>query len=271
MRATRISSENETSQNFIGPMSVAKPPANLLILLAVLLPPSALDILGEVVEERTYLTPYGEAGPIALRKVNEDLAVWVQPYTGLPTRTDPRAALFAARQLGVQRILNWDMGIAINPVLQRGQPVVIDDYIGYTTHQADTFFADAHTGLDISYGGVRTPFCPEMNAAIQQLLPGLPEAVAIGVDFLRRETRAEARMFRSWGADVLTYNLAPEVSLAQEMGICYAGLVTVSGYAADRSQPEPMGEVRASLNTTLQMLPAFVEMVGRERHCRCGL
>jgi hypothetical protein len=54
------------------------------------------------------------------------------------------------------------------------------------------------------------------------------------------------------------------------MRICYAGLVTISGYAADRAQPEPMGEVRASLNTTLQLLPAFVEMVGRERRCPCG-
>jgi 5'-methylthioadenosine phosphorylase len=124
--------------------------------------------------------------------------------------------------------------------------------------------------LNINYGSVRDLFCAEMNAAIQQLLPGLPEAVAVGVDFLRRETRAEARMFRSWGADVLSYNLAPEVALAQELKMCYAGLVTVSGYAADRAQPEPMGEVRASLSTTLQMLPAFVEMVSRGRHCVCG-
>ena len=246
------------------------PNANLLLLIAVLLPPSALDLLGEVLDERTYLTPYGKAGPLALRRVGDDLAVWVQPYTGLPTRTDPRATLFAARQLGVQRILNWDMGIAINPVLQRGQPVVVVDYISWTSHQPDTFFSDAHTGLEINYGSVRSPLCPEMGAAIQQLLPGLPEAVAVGVDFLRRETRAEARMFRSWGADVLTYNLAPEVALAQEMGLCYAGLVTVSGYAADRAQPEPMGEVRASLSTTLQMLPAFIEMVAQERQCACG-
>lgn len=246
------------------------PNANLLLLIAVLLPPSALDMLGEVVDERTYLTPYGEAGPLALRKLSDDLAIWVQPYTGLPTRTDPRATIFAARQLGVQRILNWDMGIAINPVLQRGQPVVIDDYIGWTSHQADTYFSAAHTGLDINYGSVRAPFCPEMGAAIQQLLPGLPEAVAVGVDFLRRETRAEARMFRSWGADVLSYNLAPEVALAQEMRICYAGLVTISGYAADRIQSEPMGEVRASLNTTLQLLPAFAEMVAGPRRCACG-
>jgi 5'-methylthioadenosine phosphorylase len=246
------------------------PNSNLLILVAVLLPPSALDILGEVVDERTYMTSYGEAGPIALRKLSDDLSVWVQPYTGLPTRTDPRATIFAARQLGVQRILNWDMGIAINPVLQRGQPVIVADYIGWTNHQADTFFSDAHTGLDINYGSIRDPFCPEMAAAIQQLLPGLPEAVAVGVDFLRRETRAEARMFRSWGADVLTYNLAPEVALAQEMRMCYAGLVTVSGCAADRTQTEPMGEVRASLSTTVQMLPAFVEIVGHGCRCDCG-
>jgi 5'-methylthioadenosine phosphorylase len=244
--------------------------ATLLILIAVLLPPSALDILGEVIDERTYMTPYGEAGPIALRKLSSDLSVWVQPYTGLPTRTDPRATIFAARQLGVERILNWDMGIAINPVLQRGQPVIVNDYIGWTDHQVDTFFSTAHTGLDINYGSVRAPFCTEMGAAIQQLLPGLPEAVAVGVDFLRRETRAEARMFRSWGADVLSYNLAPEVALAQEMKICYAGLVTISGYASDRSQPEPMGEVRASLSTTVQMLPAFVEMVAGLRRCECA-
>lgn len=246
------------------------PTASLLILIAVLLPPSALDILGEVVDERTYLTPYGEAGPLALRKLSDDLAVWVQPYTGLPTRTDPRATIFAARQLGVQRILNWDMGIAVNPVLQRGQPVIVDDYIGWTSHQADTFFSDAHTGLDINLGSVRSPFCPELGGAIQQLLPGLPEATAVGVDFLRRETRAEARMFRRWGADVLSYNLVPEVALAQEMKMCYAGLVTISGYAADRTQTEPMGEVRASLSTTVQMLPAFVEMVTHVRRCDCG-
>ena len=136
------------------------PNANLLLLIAVLLPPSALDLLGEVLDERTYLTPYGKAGPLALRRVGDDLAVWVQPYTGLPTRTDPRATLFAARQLGGQRILNWDMGIAINPVLQRGQPVVVADYIGWTSHQPDTFFSDAHTGLELSLIHISEPTRP---------------------------------------------------------------------------------------------------------------
>ena len=244
--------------------------ANLLILIAVLLPPSALDVLGEVVEERSILTPYGEAGPLALRVLPDGLATWVQPYTGLPTRTDPRATIYAARQFGVQRILNWDMGIALSPVLQRGQPVVITDYISWVSHQADTFFNTANIDPDLNAANLRTAFCPELTEALHQLLPGMPEAVVLGTDFLRRETPAEARMFRIWGADVLSYNLVPEVVLAQEMGLCYAGLVTVSAYASDRKQSEPHGEVRASLHTTVEMLPVFVEMISQPRACHCA-
>ncbi len=245
--------------------------ANLLILIAVLLPPTALDVLGVVTEERTLLTPFGEAGPVALRQHPGGQAVWVQPYTGLPTRTDPRVMIYAARELGVERILNWDMGIALSTVLQRGQPVVINDYIAWITHQADTFLTTSQPTPDVSAANVRTAFCPQMIAAFQQLLPGLPEAICLGADFLRRETPAEARMFRSWGADVLCYNVVPEVALAQEVGLCYGSLVTISGYGADRRQQEPLGEVRASLSTTIEMLPSFVEIVSGLRTCTCGI
>jgi hypothetical protein len=142
------------------------PHANLLLLVAVLLPPRALDILGDVVEERTILTPYGDAGPLALRVRGDGLAVWVQPYTGLPTRTDPRATLYAAQQLGVQRVLNWDAGIALNPVLRRGEPVVVTDYIGWTARQADSFFTTAPLEMDSSAASVRTAFCPQMAGSL---------------------------------------------------------------------------------------------------------
>ena len=255
-----------TTTPFIG---VFMSSAHLLILIAVLLPPKMLDILGEVVEERTVLTPYGEAGMLARRAFPDGLSTWVQPYTGLPTRTDPRATLYAARQLGVKRILNWDMGIAINPVLQRGLPVVIDDYIAWISHQADSFFVETQMGEEANLVETGPAFCPEMTAVLQNLLPGAPTGVVLGADFLRRETPAEARMFRLWGADVLSYNLVPEVSLAREMGICYSGLVTVSATAADRTAPAPHGELRASLSSTVQMLPALVEMLSAPPHCSC--
>lgn len=244
--------------------------ANLLLLVAVLLPPRALDVLGDVIEERTILTPFGDAGPLALRVRGDGLATWVQPYTGLPTRTDPRATMYAAQQLGVQRILNWDAGIALNPVLRRGEPVLVADYIGWTARQADSFFTTVPLEMDTSAATVRTAFCPQMAATWRSLLPGIAEVVTIGVDCLRRETAAEARMFRAWGADVLTYNLVPEVGLAQEMGLCYSGLVTVSAAAADRPAATPHGEMRASLHAVMELLPAFVEQMRQPAICSCS-
>jgi purine nucleoside phosphorylase len=69
---------------------------------------------------------------------------------------------------------------------------------------------------------------------------------------------------------VLTYNLVPEVALAQEMGLCYAGLVTISAAGADRPAPSSNGEVRATLHALAQLLPEFVADANRPRMCGCG-
>ncbi|MBK8050569.1 MAG: hypothetical protein IPK16_27765 [Anaerolineales bacterium] len=246
------------------------PNATLLILVAVLLPPRALDALGQLVEERVILTPYGEAGPLALRVMPDGLATWVQPYSGLPTRTDPRATIYAARQLGVRRILNWDMGIGLNTLLQRGEPFIVDDYISWVNHQADTFFSEAPMGMDVNAANLRTAFCPELTRQLRELMPGAPQGVVLGADFLRRETAAEARMFRMFGADVLSYNLVPEVALAQELGICYAGLVTVSALGADRPAVAAHGELRQTLHAVVDLLPTFAAMASQPPTCHCG-
>jgi 5'-methylthioadenosine phosphorylase len=243
--------------------------ANLLILIAVLLPPKALDVLGKVVEERVILTPYGEAGPLALRVARNGISVWVQPYTGLPTRTDPRATIYAAKQLGIERILNWDMAIGLNPLLQRGEPAIVVDYISWINHQADTFFTTAAFEMDRSATGIETAFCPQMRGWLRRQMSGVSEVVCLGADFLRRETPAEARMFRVLGADVLTYNLVPEVSLAREMGLCYAGLVTVSDYGADRPAGYGRGELRSTLHAIVDLLPSFIAAAGSSRECGC--
>lgn len=246
------------------------PTANLLLLLAVLLPPKALDVLGPVVDERTVLTPYGESGPLALRVTPHGDGVWVQPYTGLPTRTDPRATIYAAKQLGVRRILNWDSGIALNPVLQRGEPAIVADYISWVSHQEDTFFAAAPLEMDPGAGALRPAFCPQLTGHLRSLMPGVPEVVTVGADFLRRETRAEARMFRSWGADALSYNIVPEVALAQEMGLCYSALLTMVAVGADRTLPPASGEVRSTLHAVADLLPIFVALADGPITCKCA-
>jgi 5'-methylthioadenosine phosphorylase len=262
---------------------------DLLILLAVLLPPAALDGLGQLVEERTVPTPYGAVGPFALRlassappagagrPVGPGAGVWIQPYTGASNRTDPRATLYAARALGVRQIVNWDQGVAVNPVLQRGHVAIVADYVDFT-RQPYTFGG----GLPGSFGGGlpaampweeavhRPAFCPRIGAILRAALPFAVDVVYLGVDGPRRETPAEARIYRQWGVDVVGQNLVPEVALAQEAGLCYAGLVTVADVSADRPAAAPKGELRAALGAVLATLPRVMVDAAAPGECDCA-
>ena len=43
-------------------------------------------------------------------------------------------------------------------------------------------------------------------------------------------TKAESRLYRSWGADLVSMTMLPEAKLAREAGICYAALACVTDY-----------------------------------------
>lgn len=251
--------------------------ADLLLILAVLLPPAALDGLGRLVEERTVPTPYGAVGPVALRITPGGMGVWLQPYTGAYDRTDPRATIYAARTLGVRQVLNWDQAVAVNPVLQRGHVGIVADYIDFT-RQPYTF-GSSRPGASPNLQPVAVPweegvhrpaFCPRLGAILRGALPYAVEVVYLGVDGPRRETPAEARLYRQWGADVLGQNLVPEAALAQEAGLCYAGLVTIGDVSADRPPPAARGEVRAALGAVLATLPEVVVQAAAPGACDCA-
>jgi len=218
-------------------------------------------------------TPFGDVGPLALRYSHEaadPLALWVQPYSGLPTRTDPRATFYAARALGVRRLVAWDTGIAVNPSLQRGQLAIATDLIDWTRHQPDTFAASPGLEeLPIVEEPAPGPFCVESVNLLHDAYPAAAPVVVVGTDGPRRETAAEARMFRSWGADVICTNVAPEAFLAREIGLCFSTLVTVGGYSADQMRRPIEGEVRHGLGSTMSQLPALLRRLNRPPSCLC--
>lgn len=241
--------------------------ADLLILVAVLLPPQTLDIFGTLVEERTVETPYGAVSPLGLRRPMSGPAVWVQPYTGSPQRTDPRATLYAAHELGVHYVLNWDTGVVANPVLMRGQNTIAVDFIDWTRHLPHTF--GTHLPQTVASERYLQPpsFCSHMVKTLFQILPDAVGVTYLGVDGPRRETPAEARLFRQWGADVIGQNLVPEVYLAQELGLCYAGLITLGERSADQLITPPHGEMRAGMEQIIRVLPDYVNLLGALPTC----
>ena len=239
---------------------------SLLLLLAVPLPPQSLEAIGPLVEERHIDTRYGPVGPLARRGRPDTPSVWIQPYYGLPSRTDPRATLQAAQLLQVTRIIACDSVVAVNPMLGPGHPLLITDYIDFTRHQPQTFYENEGTG-----GLSQTPaVCPRLTEALSRILPMAPGGVYLGVDGPRRETAAEARMFRSWGADALGQNLVPEIALARELGLCFAGLGIVEEISAERPDVPALEEDFRGLEAVVQALSALPQLIDPNTPCDCG-
>ena len=247
-------------------MSLGKQVKPLLLLLAVPLPPQSLEAIGPLIEERMVDTEYGPVGPLAWRGQPLGPSVWIQPYYGLPSRTDPRATLHAAQALNVSQIVAWDSAVAVNPMLGPGYPMLITDYIDFTRHQPQTFLEDEGMG-----GLSQTPaVCPRLTGMLSRVLPMAPGGVYLGVDGPRRETAAEARMYRIWGADVLGQNLVPEIALARELGLCFAGLVTVDEISAERTPPPTRHEDYRGLEAVVQALSAFLQSGDENVSCDCA-
>jgi|AMFO01.1.fsa_nt_gi Purine nucleoside phosphorylase len=244
--------------------------AQVLFLPAILLPPRALDGLGRVVEERTVQTPWGDVGPVARRRLEGGDDVYILPYSGYPARLDPRATLWAAKSLGVHRVLTWERMVGLDHTLDRGAVVVPEDYIDWTHRLPTTLFADRGAG----YLQQVPPFCPETHGILHARLSavGLPihNGTYVGVDGPRRETPAEARMFQKWGGATLGMNVIPEVVFAKELELCYGVLGTVTEPGADRPPQDARGEVRSTLRTIVEQLPAIIQALSQEPTCSCG-
>ena len=238
-----------------------------LLILAQPVPPSALETLGDLIEEKSIATPFGETGPLARRQCRAcQTDVWILPYFGSPTRTDPRATLWAAKDLGVQRILAIEGMVGLAHDLSRGDIVLPSDYIDWTKHQPTTFFEQTGAG----YISQKPPFCPDISAAIHTHLPEARPVIYLGDEGPRHETAAESQMFQRWGAQVRGLNLVPETYLAKEMELCFAAIGIIVAHGADRERAQGQGQVRRATREILTALPAIFAALPDPPACGCN-
>ncbi len=89
------------------------------------------------------------------------------------------------------------------------------------------------------------PFCENLRALFgsQSKRLGLnhhKQGTVITIEGPRFSTRAESRMYRQWGADIINMSTVPEVVLAREAGICYATIAMSTDYDCWHESEEPV-------------------------------
>ncbi len=175
---------------------------------------------------QTIDTPYGA---ISIER-NDDLVFLNRhgpDHSTPPHKVNYRANIKALEQLGVKRICATFAVGSINTEFALKTPVILDDFIDYSSGREHTFFDVLDNGVgDVD---VSMPFCPVLGDALEKEVQaiGLPVqrgGVYASTNGPRFETPAEIRAYRMMGADVVGMTLCPELPLALEAGMSYAGL-----------------------------------------------
>jgi 5'-methylthioadenosine phosphorylase len=175
-------------------------------------------------------------------------------HTLPPTQVNNRANIWAIREIGCTHILATTACGSLRQEIGRGDFVVLDQFIDFTRHRPVTFF-DSFEPREMKHTPMADPFDNFLRSKIIETAHELglkifESGTVVTIEGPRFSTRAESNMFRIWGADVINMSTAPEVILANEIGIPYAAIAMSTDYDCWKTDEAPVtwGEVLKVFN-----------------------
>jgi 5'-methylthioadenosine phosphorylase len=188
------------------------------------------------VHEEKISTPFGDPsetfmlGTLEGRKV-AFLARHGKGHRILPTELNFRANIYAMKSLGVTSILSVS---AVGSLKEEHKPtdfVIPDQFIDRTFARQSTFFGEGVVG-HVAFGD---PVCPIVAKVFADACAEIGVVGKLGGTYVCMEgpqfsTKAESKLYRSWGADIIGMTNLQEAKLAREAEISYATLAMVTDY-----------------------------------------
>ncbi len=156
-----------------------------------------------------------------------------------PGRVNYRANVDVLKRCGVTDILSISAIGSLREDLAPGHFVAVDQLIDRTEGRERSFFGE---GL-VAHVGLADPVCPRLSGLAADAAEAAGGTVHRGGCYIAIEgpqfsTRAESRMYRQWGADVIGMTAMPEARLAREAELPYALLAMVTDYDCWRESAE---------------------------------
>jgi 5'-methylthioadenosine phosphorylase len=232
-------------------------------------------------------TPFGNpSDPLEIFEVNGREVVFLarhgKGHRLLPSEINYRANIWAMKTLGVDAILSVSAVGSFKKEIKPTDIVLIDQFYDRTNQaRKSTFFGD---GL-VAHISFENPVCGELRRVLFEAghEEGLGARMHWGGTYLNIEgpafsTRAESRLHKSWGFDVVGMTNMVEAKLAREAETCYATLAMVTDYDSwvdDRddnlvSSDVVVESLRKNAESVRKILVKTVAAIPEERRCACG-
>lgn len=219
------------------------------------------DIISEKVE-KPIDTPYGKPSDTLIEGKIQGvdcvlLARHGRKHNIMPSNVNYRANIWAMKVAGCTHILVTTACGSLREEIHPGEIVLLDQFIDRTSKRELTFY-DGDTLPGVCHIPMHTPFCPKTREVLLEVAKELgykchPKGTAVTIEGPRFSTKAESHLFRSWGAEIVNMTTVPEVTLAKELGLCYAAIALPTDYDCWRESQESVSveAVLASLNANV--------------------
>lgn len=181
-------------------------------------------------------TPYGSTSSTIKSGKIGDIDVFILARHGrnhsiMPTNVNFRANIWALKELGCTCILASTAVGSLKEEIEPGHIVLPNQFIDFTKNRDSTFFDKK----EVVHTEMADPFCKEIIDIIHDTSNSLGiishrNKTVITIEGPRFSTKAESKMFRAWGADIINMSSCPEVALSKELGLKYASVAMTTDY-----------------------------------------
>lgn len=228
-------------------------------------------------QEIAVASPFGEpTGPVTTGKLGgvrfTFLARHGEGHQLPPSKVNYRANIDVLKRCGVSDVLAISAIGSLREEMAPGHFVCVDQFIDRTEGRERSFFGP---GL-VAHVGLADPVCARLSGLAADAAKKAGALVHRGGCYLAMEgpqfsTRAESRMYREWGADVIGMTAMPEARLAREAELPYALLGMVTDWdswrddAAGVEAADIMAVMQANADRARKALAALAKILPAER------
>ena len=221
------------------------------------------------------VTPWGTPSDSLLEGVIADTRVVFLPRHGRGHRLGPSdvnypANIAALKMAGCTDILSVSAVGSLRADIPPRTFVLVDQFIDRTVARKRSFF---EPGL-VAHVSLADPICARLSGLAAAAARKAGASVVEGGTYLTIEgpqfsTRAESRLYQSWGCTVIGMTNMPEARLAREAELPYATIAMVTDFDCCHEEERPVGveqimacmrdnvgKVRQTIEHFIRALPA---------------
>jgi 5'-methylthioadenosine phosphorylase len=230
---------------------------------------------------RRVRTPFGDPSDELCTGRLDGRAVIFLPRHGrghrlTPTELNFRANIWALKSLGAEWVISVSAVGSMKEEIRPLDLVVPDQFFDLTRRRISSFFGD---GI-VAHVGMAEPVCARLASLLEKAARGTGATVHRGGTYICIEgpqfsTKAESRIYRAWGVDVIGMTNMPEAKLAREAELCYATLALATDYDVWHESHDAVtveaviANLLKNVATAREVLRGVIPSIDGPRTCEC--